>query len=457
MRFFNKAIHHIKNQPEESELSQFSSAILSVIESTKLQDSLIEQLSKNHSVKEFMITKIGTYEHKILTLESLLIEKGNEVLSISSKLKGAIETNAKQQLEITELHKLMPKIEDKHKQAFSENQKFLDTLKKQINELQNETNKLKNELIEKEKQSMIFQKENRDIHKNLDDKIAEVELIKKNYVPVEKYRKVLEDREKALEKLYLLENNLLTQTTHNEKLKDKLNNVKQEFQSTLSDNEERHKKEVHEINNTMTRKFGTADRHDSDALTNHKNLNVTRAKSSTQADLEGNKKSLPKTSELESLKISWENIEILNSLAAEENRKEKKDISLHKYEELQKQFEIFKNENQKELSASNLKIRSLLEDINKLKLENQKINVERNTLKKSINDAQSRDNSFIRKSSNPLGTGEFGEKVSKLERLTNQLKKENKFLKSKLDDDGIAHYQHLDLLYTAILKNSIVK
>lgn len=440
----------MESAKEVDELHNFTRAILSAIDSSKLQDSIVDSLIKGKSMKEIMFGKIGNFELKVANLEGQIADRQTAILSMSAKVKNTCESNAKLQKEIGDLNRLIEKFEENQKKSVLENKKFHDNLQKQNSDFQTEIAKLKNDIVDCHKKFQQAEKEIEFSHKKMDEKDSEIFNVKKNYVNVEKYRKVLEEREKAQEKSSILENNLLAQTTHNQKLKDKLTIVKQEFQSTLSDNDERHKKELTDAHNTTTRRFGASDLLLADTIPARIG-NSYRAKSYTQVDQKNGKRNSFKGVDAENLRISWDQIELGESLAVEEQKKDKKDQAVVKFEEIKEQFEVFKNENKKELNASNLKIRALLEENNKLKIENRQINNERNTLKKSANEATSRDNSYIKKSSNTIVAPEFVEKVSKIEKQLILMKKENRSLKSKIEDDAVYGYWKTDLLYTTMM------
>ena len=440
----------MESAKEIDELHNFTRAILSVIDSSKLQDSIVDSLIKGKSMKEIMFGKIGNFELKVANLEQQIADRETAVISMSAKVKNTCELNTKLQKEIGDLNRLIEKFEENQKKSVLENKKFHDNLQKQNSDFQTEIAKLKNEIVDFHKKFQQAEKEITFAHTKMNEKDSEILNVKKNYVNVEKYRKVLEEREKAQEKSSILENNLLAQTTHNQKLKDKLNIVKQEFQSTLSDNDERHKKELTDAHNTTTRWFGASDLLLADKIPARMG-NSYRAKSYTQMVQKNGKRNSFKGVDAENLRISWDQMELGESLAVEEQKKDKIDQAVVKFEEIKEQFEVFKNENKKELNASNLKIRALLEENNKLKSENRQINNERNTLKKSANEATSRDNSYIKKSSNTIVAPEFVEKVSKIEKQLILMKKENRSLKSKIEDDAVYGYWKTDLLYTTMM------
>lgn len=450
----------IPDKLQAAELQEFSNALMGLFDQAQLSDSNLSNARR--SMKELMLNNLTVYEDRIVGLESSLKEREAALATTTAKLKAETEKAGKMQLELLELNRFLKQFEDSHRKSISDSNKYTETLQKTIAELQGEVGRLNQRIQEGEQRARQAEEETESATKLVEAKELEISNIRKNFVPLDKYRRVLEEREVALEKAAGLENNLLTQTTHNEKLRDRLNIVKQEFQSTLSDNDERHKKEIHDIHNTAAKKFDTTNtpRDLSQKLGPKLDKDGMRAKSHTANDIDSGKRNSFKGIDTDNLRISWEHINLGDSQARDEGefgtgfggqRGEKRGSLVGRYEELNRQFEQFKTENKKELASANSKNRSLLEEVGRLKAEIQKVNVEKNTLKKSLNEAASRDNSFIRKSSNQVGPSEVMEKVGKLEKQLTAAKKENKSLKARIEEDGVRRHQHSDLLFTACL------
>lgn len=415
---------------------------------------------------ELMINNINAFEIKVSELEAQLKDKETALNSVTVKLKAEVEKSSKLQTELLDLNRVMKQLEDTYRQSVNDASKFNQTLQKTIADLQSQIASLNQKLVEATQQTKQAEEAAEAAHRLADAKDVEMSNIKKNYVPLEKYRKVLEEREVAIEKVSSLENTLLTQTTHNEKLRDRLNTVKQEYQSTLSDNDERHRKEISEIHNQAARKFETSNlltvpRDSSQKRSGSiREKDQLRAKSHTVKEMEVKRPSIRDT-DVENLRISWEQIDINMSQGRDEGpingslsgtRGIKRNSMDAKYDDMKSQYEQFKTEHTKELATVNSKNRSLLDEVNRLKLEVQKINAEKNTLKKSVNEATSRDNSFIRKSSNPQMNNDVVEKVARLEKQLNAIRKENQLLKAKTEDDAVRFHWQSDLLYTACLE-----
>lgn len=399
---------------------------------------------------DLILNNLQVFEARIALLENEIREKEAQLAAQAGKLKAEVEKNGRLNVEVAELNRMIKQSEESHRIALAEAAKYSELKQKTAADLEGEKARLMSRLEEALQRAQSIDHELQGTHKALEAKELELQQVKKNYIPVEKYRRVLEEREIALEKVNELETNLLTQTTHNESLRDRLNTVKQEFKSTLSDNDERHKKEINDIHNQMTRKFDT-----NNTVAGQRGVGKdgVRAKSQTLADLDvSHKRGSFKGIDSENLRISWDQIDLIESGVREEGREsrpiERGNLSAQ-YEELKNQFELFKSENKKELAATNARIRSLLEENGRLKAEVHKVNTEKLTLKKSLNDAQSRENSFIRKSSTPTVGNDIMEKVGRLEKQLLAAKKESKQLKQKLTEDALKAQWQADLLFTA--------
>lgn len=458
--FADKFVQNAPNERQREQLNEFASALLAAVDEKRMSDSNL--IRSRASMTEVMINNLNAFEVKVAELEAKLRERDAALASATSKLRAEADKSAKLQSELLDLNRVMKQLEDTYRQSVADASKFNQTLQKTIADLQSQVAVLNQKLAESAQQTKQAEEAAEAAHRLADAKDLEVAALKKNFVPLEKYRKVLEEREVAIEKALSLENNLLTQTTHNEKLRDRLNTVKQEFQSTLSDNDERHRKEISDLHNQAARKFDTNNQltapRDSSQRPNGstREKDQLRAKSHTVKEMEVKRPSLL-DGDVDNLRISWEQIDVNLSQARDDGavnggpRNAKRNSMDAKYDDMKSQYEQFKTDHAKELATVNSKNRSLLDEVNRLKLEVQRANAEKNTLKKSLNDATSRDNSFIRKSSTPQGTNDALEKVARLEKQLNGLRKENQLLKARLEDDGVRFHWQNELLYTACL------
>ncbi len=90
-------------------------SVVSVIDRSKLQDSLVEKIEKGTVPKELVFDKLTTYEEQNKKLQSLLHEKERLIVQTNSNLAKTQENNKKLSDEIRELNTFVSKIEETHR------------------------------------------------------------------------------------------------------------------------------------------------------------------------------------------------------------------------------------------------------------------------------------------------------------------------------------------------------
>jgi len=436
-----KLINSISNEEEANTVKEFVDELIHLLNKPNLQDSFAEHTHRSSTLTEFR-QRFKIYEDQISLLTTEVSEKQSKLKEASQKVEGLTSENSELKKEVNRLNVYLTEIKDEQTLMLREKEqnlkKTFDSQKRDLNVI---LEGLQKQVAELKDQNSEYLQAIAQLTLKVKDCEDTINTIPNTYVLKAKYEELNQEKSKLEKKVLELENTIYAQTSENESLRAQTATLRNNLERAMFEKEHRYKSEIDDLTDQLKKKCKTLEEYEVDKKDiNGKGL---RRQSSSKFDEFYN----------DNMKFSYRFLNIDESAFTKDLNNHTQDTQLNqnlleKFEYLQQMFEKHRIESTKENSTLNNRIKELTYEINKLKTQNKMIAEEKLSLQKSVREFNSREISVVKK--NPEMSGEFVEKLVRVDQQNKTLRVENKLLKEKVLKMTTTHGQETDLLYSAV-------